>query len=113
MPSDIGAQLQHTTPKVKFASVANAPQTLTLDNLDSLNSLAENAQDIYLTSNDDVTKDPAWLKGVAPNPTTGKTEGAVSSVIIVNDRGSGQVDAFYMYFYAYVNINSMFNALLT
>lgn len=101
-PSDIGAQLRHTTPKLNFATVAGAPPELTLDNLDSLNSLAANPQDIYLTSNDDITKDPAWLKGVAPDATTGKTEGAITGVIIVTDHGSGKVDAFYMYFYAYV-----------
>lgn len=32
---------------------------------------------------------------------SGKTDGAVSAAIIVNDRGSGRVDAFYMYFYAF------------
>lgn len=107
-PSDIGAQLRHTTPKLNFATVAGAPPELTLDNLDSLNSLAANPQDIYLTSNDDVTKDPAWLKGVAPDATTGKTEGAITGVIIVTDHGSGKVDAFYMYFYAFNQGNQVF-----
>ena len=56
--------------------------------------------DVWLTSNDDVTKDPTWIKGTKPNG-QGKTEGATTAAIIVNDKGDGNVDAFYMYFYAY------------
>ncbi|MCJ1261006.1 hypothetical protein MMC22_000870 [Lobaria immixta] len=97
-PSDIGAQLLHTKPEVNFAVVQGATSPLTLDNLASLNGLG--GTNVYLTSVDDVTKNPAWLNGVKPDG-TGKTNGAVSTAIIVNDHGSGNVDAFYMYFYAY------------
>jgi hypothetical protein len=71
---------------------------LTLDNLDSLN--AHGGKDVFLTSNDDVSKDPAWLKGVRPDA-HGKTNGARSCCIVVNDHGTGYVDVFYLYFYAY------------
>ena len=98
MPSDIGAQLKHTTPENNFVKVPNVPSPLTLSNLNQLNAL--NGSNIYLTSNDDVTTNPTWLNGVKPDG-TGKTDGAVSCAVIVNDRGSGRVDAFYMYFYAY------------
>ncbi|KAI4104591.1 MAG: hypothetical protein L6R37_003195 [Teloschistes peruensis] len=97
-PSDIGAQLLHTKPEIKFSPVDGAPAPLTLDNLDGLN--ANNGANVYLTSNDDVTTAPAWIKGVKPDDSH-KTEGAISCAIIVNDRGNGNVDAFYMYFYAY------------
>ena len=96
-PSDIGAQLQHTKPEVNFVVVPNAPNPLTLNNLDSLNAAGAN---VYLTSVDDITTKPAWLKGVKPDA-SGKTNGATSAAIIVNDHGSGNVDAFYMYFYAF------------
>jgi hypothetical protein len=97
-PSDIYAQVQNTHPAMNFTPVAAPP--LTLDNLDALNSFGNNGSNIYLTSNVDVTKDPKWLDGVVPN-SAGRTENAISTAIIVNDRGNGTVDAFYMYFYAY------------
>jgi hypothetical protein len=98
MPSDIGAQLVHTRPEVNFAAVEGAPSPLTLDNLDSLNALG--GKNVFLTSLDDVTTNPAWLNGVKPDG-AGKTNGAASTAVIVNDHGAGNIDAFYMYFYAY------------
>lgn len=56
--------------------------------------------DVWLTSNDDITKNPEWIKGTRPDG-QGRTNGAVSAAVIVNDKGNGNVDAFYMYFYAY------------
>jgi len=98
LPSDLGAQLVHTKPENNFVTVDGVPNPLTLDNLNQLNAL--NGSNIYLTSLDDVTTNPAWLTGVKPD-STGKTNGATSCAIIVNDHGNGNVDAFYMYFYAY------------
>ena len=94
-PSDIFAQLVHTTPEVNFVPVAGVPQPLTLNNLNALNALGGSS--VYLTSKDDVSKSPqpAWLKGVLPDA-AGKTEGAVSCAVIVNDHGAGLVDVFYM-----------------
>jgi len=99
-PSDLSAQLANTRPEINFEPVAGVPSPLTLDNLDSLNAL--NGTAIYLTSIEDTASipQPEWLKGVKPD-TTGKTDGAVSTSIIVNDYGNGTVLAFYMYFYAY------------
>ena len=98
-PSDIGAQLANTQPKINYELVSGAPSPLTLDNLDSLNSL--NGGSIYLTSIEPTTSNPqpAWLKGVIPDR-SGKTNGAASCSIIVCDYGNGTVDAYYMYFYA-------------
>ena len=75
LPSDIGAQLQHTKPEVNFVVVPNVP-TLTLNNLDTLNN--DGNTTVYLTSVDDVTTNPAWLHGVKPD-SNGKTDGAVST----------------------------------
>ncbi|KAK3658437.1 hypothetical protein LTR56_001848 [Elasticomyces elasticus] len=95
-PADIISQLGHTHPEVNFTAVSGAPAALTLDNLSELNNFG----DVYLTSNDNVETNPDWLYGVTPNDDH-KTDGAVSCAIIVNDHGAGQVDVFYMYFYAF------------
>lgn len=97
-PSDIAAQLANTQPEVNFTVVDGAGSPLTLNNLNSLNELG--GADVYLTSEDDVEANPAWLLGQSPNG-DGKTDDAVTCAIIVNDHGAGLVDVFYMYFYAY------------
>ncbi|PSK34885.1 hypothetical protein B9Z65_1468 [Elsinoe australis] len=97
-PSDIGATLPNTTPQINFTTVNNIPDPLTLDNLDALN--AKDGANIYLTSKQDVTTNPVWLNGVAPD-SSGSIGDAIGSTIIVVDKGNGVVDAFYMYFYAY------------
>ncbi len=75
---------------------------MTLDNLDSLNALgADGGKDIWLTSKDDITTNPAWLNGAVPDA-AGKTNDAVPCVVIVTDHGGGKVDAFYFYFYTCV-----------
>ena len=75
LPSDLGAQLQHTKPEVNFVAVPNLP-ALTLDNLDILNNAGNTS--VYLTSLDDITTNPTWLNGVKPD-SNGKTNGAVST----------------------------------
>jgi hypothetical protein len=67
--------------------------------LDTLNDLG--GEDVYLTSNEDLGKIPNYLHGQAPNKKTLQTEEAVSTVVIVVDKGDGIVDAFYMYFYTF------------
>ena len=74
------------------------PNPLTLTNLNQLNALGGTS--VYLTSNVDITTRPAWLNGIKPDG-SGKSGDAVSCAIITNDHGNGEVDAFYMYFYAY------------
>ena len=98
LPSDIGAQLTNTNPTLNFTPITNAPNPLTLNNLNALNNLG--GVNVYLTSKENVETSPAWIHGVKPD-SSGKTEGAVSCAIVVNDHGSGKVDAFYMYFYAF------------
>lgn len=100
LPSDIGAQLSNTTPKQTQQNIASVPSPLSLETLDQLNLIGANGTDVYLTANDDVTKNPAWLKGVAPDA-NGKTQGATSCVVVVADKGNGIVDAFYFHFYAF------------
>jgi hypothetical protein len=100
-PSDLNGQITNTTPREEFKGLTSGvPSPLTLENLDQLNALGKNGSDIYLTSNDDITKNPTWMLGVKPDA-GGKTDGATSCAIIVANKGGGMVDVFYMYFYAY------------
>ncbi|RDW77665.1 hypothetical protein BP6252_05718 [Coleophoma cylindrospora] len=105
-PSDISAQVENTHPDVNFSTIVDAPDPLTLKNLDALNKYGNKGADVFLTSKLDVTTNPTWLEGVVPD-SHGKTKGASSCAIIINDRGSGRVDAFYMYFYAYNQGNTV------
>lgn len=97
-PGDIAAQLANTVPEINFKPITGFPTPLTLNNLAELNNF--NGTQVYLTSTVDITTNPAWLNGVRPD-STGRTAGATSMAVIVNDRGNGEVDAFYMYFYPF------------
>jgi hypothetical protein len=105
LPSDLGAQLAHTHPEIDGKPIDHV-SPLTLENLDTLND--GDKKNVFLTANDDYTKNPPWLKGVLPDA-NGKTNGAVSCCIIVNDKGAGVVDAFYFYFYAYNKGQTIFD----
>jgi hypothetical protein len=106
-PSDIYAQVINTDPHINFTEIENPPSPLTLENLDSLNQYGNKGHNVYLTSTLDVTTSPRWLDGIVPD-SYGKTNGATSCAIIVNNHGNGSVDAFYMYFYAYNLGNTVF-----
>ena len=105
-PSDIYAQVSNTHPEINLTSINNPPEPLTLENLHDLNQYGNNGRNVYLTSNIPVTSEPRWLTGIVPD-STGKTQNAVSCAIIINDHGSGAVDVFYMYFYAYNQGNTV------
>ena len=100
-PSNIGSQLSpNTQPEVNFTIVHGAPNPATLDNLNALNSFGGGGVNVSLTSKVNIETNPTWLYGVNPD-SNGRTSSAVSCAIIVNDHGSGLVDAYYMYFYAF------------
>lgn len=102
-PTDISTFLANVRPTLNGANVGGAPNPLTLQNLDDLTN---SAKDIYLATNDDFSKTPQWIKGTIPGP-DGRAGGTVSSAIVVHDRGGGQVDAFYFYFFAYNRGNTV------
>ena len=87
-PSDVATHLKHCTPEVNFAAVGPAATLETLDDL---------APDVYLTSDDNVEDNPAWLLGVKPD-SSGYT--SAPATIIVVDK-TEYVDVFYFFFYSY------------
>ncbi|KAF2857018.1 hypothetical protein T440DRAFT_512993 [Plenodomus tracheiphilus IPT5] len=93
-PTDLRTFLNNTTPRVSFNEVPGPSKPLTLSNVNQMSA------DVFLTSDDDVTKNPGWIEGTRPDD-HGKTGDAVTAVVIVADKGEGVVDVFYMYFYAY------------
>ncbi|KAF2757580.1 hypothetical protein EJ05DRAFT_511370 [Pseudovirgaria hyperparasitica] len=95
-PSDLMDTIRNTKPEVNFSVVNSGP--LDLNNLDTLNNLG--GENVYLTSNEDVTKNPTWLNGITPNA-NGETENGKTSVILTIDRGNNQLDAYYFYYYAF------------
>ncbi|CZR62114.1 related to VPS62 Vacuolar Protein Sorting [Phialocephala subalpina] len=98
-PSDMATHLAHTHPTKDWKNITDAVQTLNLDNLHTLGD--EGGKDVYLTSTVDLITLPPFLKGQKPDQKTLQTAGAISCVIIVVDKGSGIMDAFFMYFYTY------------
>ena len=94
LPSDLQIHLDHMIPKDANFKEIPGQTPLTLDNLDKLNAFGSKDK-LYLSSKEDVTTNPAYLNGVAPDA-QGKTNGAKSCVIILNDRGSGRTGATYL-----------------
>ena len=92
-PTDLNTFLTHTTPEVNYTPVSGAPSPITVSNLNSLGA------DVYLTSQDDVTTNPAWLGGTAPD--SNSASAGINSAIIINQKPDNSVDVFYFYFYAY------------
>lgn len=98
-PSDIEAQLDHTTPDVNWTTIQNAPTPLTLRNLDQLNTMGNTS--VYLTSHEGIAAkpQPAWFRGITPDR-QGRTGSGTACAIVTVDHGDGKMDAFYFYFYA-------------
>ncbi|KAK0241397.1 hypothetical protein EDD85DRAFT_763209 [Armillaria nabsnona] len=95
--SDISVHLQHTTPEVDFASLGFQAT------LQTLNSITTDA---YLTSNDNVETNPAWLLSTSYKPNSSGYSTAPATIICVEKDG-GIVDAFYFYFYSFNRGNTV------
>lgn len=106
------AQVTNTHPDVNNTAIpaGQYPSPLTLSNLASLNKVANGngGHNVYLASNQNYSAGttPSYFYGVRPD-STGKTGNAVSSAIIVNEKANQTTDAFYMYFYAYNQGNTV------
>lgn len=92
-PSDVTVHLNHTIPEVDYEAVASAG-SLTIDTLNTYPS------NVYLTSEDNVDENPAWLLSDYGIPdSTGYS--AAPGLIIAVEKNSTTTDVFYFYFYSY------------
>ncbi|KAI5815797.1 hypothetical protein BZA77DRAFT_338593 [Pyronema omphalodes] len=99
-PGDIAEHLIHTTPHLNLTPLdsSSTPTPLLLSNLEKLNALGP--EDVYLTSNDDPTYPPPWLRGNRNIPDHyGKSK--APAIIIWTEKSPGVVDVFYFYFYSF------------
>lgn len=97
-PSGIVEHLNHVVPEVDYNPIEGVLTPLTLDNLSQLNSMGN--ESVYLTSEEGIDADPQpdWIFGTDIDDNGQAND--VSSIIVVNDHGDGDVDAFYFYFYS-------------
>ncbi|KAF8534509.1 hypothetical protein BDD12DRAFT_756105, partial [Trichophaea hybrida] len=102
MPGDIGEHLMHTTPYLNYTPItSHTAQHLRLSNLDDLNEFGKH---VYLTSDDDPSYPPSWLRGDRNVPSGFGDDVGLSSapgLIIWTEKAGGVVDAFYFYFYSF------------
>ncbi|KAI8937932.1 hypothetical protein NX059_005615 [Plenodomus lindquistii] len=103
-PSSLSTHLSHTHPCIVLEPL-NLSSSFNLSNLDDLNKQGgEKGKDVYLTSNDDVSTNPAWLNGIDVDATEQNKEDKTSVIVIV-DKGKGQegsvIDVFYFYFFSF------------
>lgn len=106
MPGDIGEHLMHTRPYLNYTPITSKRNRPHLSNLADLNKYGEH---VYLTSDDDPSNPPSWLRGDRNVPIDESTAGnkdevgmsAAPGIIIWTQKEGGAIDAFYFYFYSF------------
>ncbi|KAI7780542.1 hypothetical protein LA080_015943 [Diaporthe eres] len=100
-PSDLLQHVRHTAPTVNGEPLDGLPE-LGLDNLALLNNKGLDGSPIALTAIDEVTELPSWFLGETPDE-SGRLHNATACVVILveSDGVSGDLAAFYFYFYSY------------
>ena len=95
----------HTTPYLNYTPIAiSAANRPGLSNLNLLNKFGPN---VYLTSDDDPSNPPSWLRGDRNRPAKAGSDeqnlglSAAPGIIIWTEKEHGVVDAFYFYFYSF------------
>lgn len=96
----------HTVPYLNYTPISSSANRFTLSNLNDLNGYGDH---VYLTSDDDPSNPPSWLRGdrnipTHPDAAKDSSEAGLSSapaLILWNEKPGGIVDAFYFYFYSF------------
>jgi hypothetical protein len=104
--------LIHTTPQLNYTPITSSSNHPLLSNLDDLNKFGDH---VYLTSDDDPSNPPSWLRGDRNTPSSAsnsknKDKVGLSSapvVIIWTEKDDGIVDVFYFYFYSFNQGNTV------
>lgn len=93
-PSDITVHLNNTIPETANRTALGPVGSVTIDTLDSY------ASDVYLTSADKVSGNPAWLLSDYGIP---QIDGysAAPGLIIAAEKNETTTDVFYFNFYSY------------
>lgn len=106
----------HTTPHLNYTPITSPlTHNLQLSNLDVLNAWGRH---VFLTSNDDPTDPPSWLRGDHNVPAGSSRDchgdgdgggdgdgdmglSSAPAIIIWTEKPHGIVDVFYFYFYSF------------
>lgn len=93
--------MRHTAPWANGKPIDELPE-LDLDNLALLNDRGLDGNPVALTAIDEVTQLPAWFRGENPDE-SGRLHNATACVVVLVDSegSSGDLAAFYFYFYSY------------
>ena len=89
--------VRHTTPTVNQMPLSGLPE-LDLDNLAMLNEIS--SQEVALSAKDDPTTMPTWLLGETPDA-SGRIYNATPCVVVLVEKSSREIDAFFFYFYSF------------
>ncbi|KAI0652516.1 hypothetical protein C8Q79DRAFT_997541 [Trametes meyenii] len=90
-PSDVATHLTHVVPEVDFKATASSV---------TLEDLSNQGSDVFLTSKDDVTDQPAWITSAVGKP-DGNGHSTAPATIVLVEKDGGILDAFFFYFYSF------------
>ncbi|KAI1743064.1 hypothetical protein F4680DRAFT_410919 [Xylaria scruposa] len=103
-PSNMADFLLHVEPYLDLKPLnEERNRRLTLDNVNKLNDFGDKGRNVFLTSRDDPSTYPSWLRGNKPS-TTGRSDAVVPVIFVqrtIKDQGQDieVVDMFSFYFY--------------
>ncbi|KIW33719.1 uncharacterized protein PV07_00547 [Cladophialophora immunda] len=100
-PSSIAQQVANSHPEDFAGRNLSSRASLTLANLNSLNTFGSNGSNVSLTSDQGIRALPSWFHGAKPT-TNGSLPGNTTATAVVTvSKPNNILDAFFFFFYAY------------